>query len=235
MVAFESVTHLGFDCYGTLIDWENGILDAVNGVARRRGVEAEPGRVIELYAELEAAAEAGPFRPYRDVLRQVMGDLGARLGFVPTEEERAGFADSVGDWPPFADTVAALWRLRSRFRLVILSNVDDDLFARTARRLEVPFDEVITAQQLGSYKPALRNFVAMLARLGVEPSGLVHVAQSLYHDHVPAQRLGLATVWIDRPSVRPGVGIAPAVDVRPDLRFTDLASFADHALGGGRA
>jgi 2-haloacid dehalogenase len=235
MVVFESVSHLSFDCYGTLIDWESGILDAVNGVARRRGVEAEPGRALELYAELEAAAEAGPFRPYRDVLRQVMGDLGARLGFVPTEEECSGFADSVGDWPPFADTVASLRRLHSRFRLVILSNVDDDLFARTARRLEVPFDEVITAQQLGSYKPALRNFEAMLARLGVEPSGLVHVAQSLYHDHVPAQRLGLATVWIDRPSARPGVGIAPAVEVRPDLRFTDLASFADHALGAAGA
>lgn len=235
MLAFESVTHLSFDCYGTLIDWENGILDAVNGVARRHGVEAEPGRVLELYAELEAAAEAGSFRPYRDVLRQVMGELGARFGFVPTEEECAGFADSIGDWRPFADTVASLRRLHSRFRLVILSNVDDDLFARTARRLEVAFEEVITAQQLGSYKPALRNFEAMLARLGVEPSRLVHVAQSLYHDHVPAQRLGLATVWIDRPSVRSGVGIAPAVDVRPDLRFTDLASFADHALGRGRA
>jgi len=141
--------------------------------------------------------------------------------------QRDAFADSVGDWRPFSDTVDALRRLKRRFKLVILSNVDDDLFARSAIRLEVPFDAVITAQQVGSYKPSPRNFEALLARTGVGPGELVHVAQSLYHDHLPAKRFGLPTVWIDRPSARPGVGVAPPVEARPDLVFHDLATFAD--------
>jgi len=226
---FRTVTHLSFDCYGTLVDWERGILDAVTAAALRGGATPEPGRVLEAYAELEAASEAGAYRPYREVLREVLAGLGERFGFEPNGEERDAFADSVGDWRPFPDTVASLRRLKSRFRLVILSNVDDDLFARTAARLEVPFDEVITAQQLGSYKPAMRNFEALLARLGVDKGAIVHVAQSLFHDHAPAKRLGLATVWIDRPSVLPGVGVAPPSDARPDLVFHDLASFADAA------
>lgn len=226
---FRNVTHLSFDCYGTLVDWERGILDAFAAASRLRAEPSEAGSVLEAYAELEAAAEAGAYRPYREVLGEVLAGLGDRFGFEPSEAERAAFADSVGDWRPFPDTVAALRRLRSRFRLVILSNVDDDLFARTAERLEVPFDEVITAQQLGSYKPALRNFEAMFERLGIERTALVHVAQSLFHDHAPAKRLGLASVRIDRPSARPGVGVAPASAARPDLVFHDLATFADAA------
>jgi len=226
VIDFAPVTHLSFDCYGTLVDWERGLLDAVGSVARRHGVEPDAGELLALYAELEADEEAGAYRPYRDVLRSVLSGLGAELGFAPTPADCDAFADSVGDWRPFPDTVAALGRLAARFRLVILSNVDDDLFARTARQLEVPFAEVITAQQVGSYKPSARNFEALLARLSVEPRALVHVAQSLFHDHVPAKRLGLSTVWINRPSVRPSVGVALPADVRPDLEFPDLASFA---------
>jgi len=230
VIDFAAVTHLSFDCYGTLVDWERGLLDGVAEAARPHGVAPEAGRVLEAYARLEAEEEAGDYRPYREVLGAVLARLGAELGFAPSPAERDRFAGSVGDWRPFPDTAGALQRLASRFRLVILSNVDDDLFARTAPQLGVRFAAVITAQQLGSYKPAARNFEQMIERLGIEPRALVHVAQSLFHDHVPAQRLGLRSVWINRPSARPSVGVALPADVRPDLEFPDLSSFAE-ALG----
>lgn len=221
-------THLTFDCYGTLIDWETGILAALAPVLAAHGKAGadEPG-LLRSYARHEAAAEAGPYRPYRDVLRACLDGIGADFGFAPTPAERDAFADSAGDWPPFPDTVDALRRLGSRYKLVIVSNIDDDLFARTARLLEVPFAEVITAQQVGSYKPARGHFDAALARTGASVAEVLHVAQSLYHDHVPARALGFTTCWVNRASRLPGVGVAPpAPDAHPDAEFPDMASLA---------
>src|SRR6478672_2462733 len=137
MLDFDRVTHLSFDCYGTLIDWETGILAALRPVLDRHGIALPDEQALELYGELESAAEHAPYRRYHDVLATVMDGFGARLGFVPTAEERASLTASVGDWPPFPDTVEALQVLAHRFRLVILSNIDDDLFARSARHLGV--------------------------------------------------------------------------------------------------
>lgn len=227
MLHFEHFTHISFDCYGTLIDWETGILAAVTPVVARRGIALEAEQLLRLYARYEAEQEVGPYKPYRDVLCSVMAGIASELGFVPTTSELQTLPDSVGHWPPFADTVAALTRLQARYKLVILSNIDDAMFAATNPLLQVAFDAVITAQQVGSYKPALQNFQFALNRLGVLPQHVLHVAQSLYHDHVPAKTLGLTTVWVNRQSRIPGTGLTLPAQARPDLAVPDLRSLVD--------
>ena len=229
MIAFEKFTHITFDCYGTLIDWETGILNAMLPVLRRHDVTVDEGQLLQFYAAHEAAEEAGPDQRYRDVLRGVVARFGDQLGFVASESDRDALADSVGTWPPFGDSVEALGRLKQRYRLVILSNIDDDMFRHTAGLLEVPFDEVITAQQVGSYKPSLNNFRHALDRLGVPRESILHVAQSLYHDHVPAKELGFTTVWVNRASRCPRLGVAPPANASPDLEVPDMRSLATAA------
>lgn len=231
MLDFDRFTHLTFDCYGTLIDWERGILAAVQPLLARHGVARGDDEVLELYGALESAAEAGEYRPYREVLATVVDGLGARLGFAPTPEERASLAASVADWPAFPDTVEALQTLAGRFALVILSNIDDDLFAGSARRLRTDFAAVITAQQVGSYKPNPRNFRFALDRLGQPTDRVLHVAQSLFHDIAPAKALGLTTVWVNRRHDRPGFGATPQASARPDLEVPDLRTLAEMARG----
>jgi 2-haloacid dehalogenase len=158
--------------------------------------------------------------------------VAAELGFEPTDEEVSRFSRSVEDWPAFPDSTDALQRLKRRFRLGVLTNCDDDLFAASNRRLGVEFDWVVTAQQVGSYKPDERNFEALFDRLGLPRERIVHVAQSLFHDHVPAKRLGLTTVWIDRRHDRPGTGATPPAQAQPDATFPDMASFAAAAVPG---
>jgi 2-haloacid dehalogenase len=165
-------------------------------------------------------------RRYRDVLRGSAQAMGTDLAIQPTPAQLDAFADSLGSWPPFPDTVAALGRLGQRYKLAILSNVDDDLFARTAALLRVPFAAVITAQQVGSYKPSPANFRALLMRLDTTADRVLHAAQSLYHDHVPAKQLGFSTVWVNRASRLPGTGVALPAQAQPDLTVPDLASLS---------
>jgi 2-haloacid dehalogenase len=226
MIDFATKRVLTFDCYGTLVDWETGILAALRPILARHGVTGDAEHLLTLYSEREPVAEQGPYRPYRELLMTVLRDLGERLGFAPSEAEQERFADSVGDWPPFADTPAALAALKRRYKVAIISNVDDDLFARTNRRLGVLFDWIITAQQVRSYKPSLNNFQQALARIGLPREQVLHVAQSLFHDHVPAKRLGLDTVWVNRRHARTGTGATPAAQAQPDLEVPDLATLA---------
>ncbi len=219
---FDRFTHLSFDCYGTLIDWETGILAVLRSVLERHGRVAQDDALLTLYAAREAEQEAGDYRPYRDVLRGVMAGIAETLGFEPTEDDLDALPDSVGRWPPFSDTVAALKRLKTRFKLVILSNIDDAMFAETNRLLDVEFDEIVTAQQVGSYKPSHANFEYMLARLPVPRENVLHVAQSIFHDHVPAKTLGLATVRVNRESRCPRTGVAPQAHAEPDLEVPDM-------------
>ena len=230
MLDFTRFQVLTFDCYGTLIDWETGIFGALRPIltAHRRTVTG--AELLELYSELESQAEQGEFRPYREVLQSVVRGFGERLGFVPSESEVRSLPESLANWLPFPDTVAALRKLKSRYQLAITSNVDDDLFAVTARRLEVQFDHVITAQQARAYKPSLRVFKLAQERIGVQPTQWLHVAQSVYHDVVPAKSLGVATVWVNRPSPRPGAGAAKAASAQPDLEVHSLKALADLAL-----
>jgi 2-haloacid dehalogenase len=227
MIDAGRFSHLTFDCYGTLIDWESGILAALRRVFDRHRVQIGDADALELYARLEAECERGEYRRYAAVLRGVMAGFGAELGFAPTVSDLEALPLSVREWPPFPDTVEALHRLARRYALGILSNIDDDMFAASARRLEVPFVEVVTAQQVGSYKPAPAHFEVALERLGVPRERILHVAQSRYHDHAPARRLGFASVWINRRSRVPGFGATPPAEVAADLELPDLQSLAD--------
>ena len=228
-IDYGSVDALTFDCYGTLIDWEAGLTAAFRPILEAHGVAADDEDLLTRFARHEAAVEAGPYRLYRDVLASALRGVADELAFAPTTEEVATFSGSVGDWPAFADSVAALARLQSRFRLGVITNCDDDLFAASNRRLGVTFDWIVTAQQVGSYKPDEANFLAAFDRLGLPRERIVHVAQSLFHDHAPAKRLGLTSVWIDRRHDRPGSGATPPADAAPDGRYLDMASLAEAA------
>lgn len=216
---------LTFDCYGTLIDWETGLRAAFADVFSKRGLTPAIEELFRLFARYETEAEQGAFIDYKAVLRSVLASIGNEYGFEPTQDELERFAVSVGDWPPFADSPAALQTLKKHYKLVVVSNVDDDLFARSAARLGVAFDDVITAQQVRSYKPARHHFDLALARIGLPTERVLHVAQSLYHDIAPASALGLSTVWVNRRGEKTG-GATPDADARPDLVVPDLATLA---------
>lgn len=223
---FSRFTTLSFDCYGTLIEWEAGILPAMRRVLDRHGKTLSDAAILELYGEFEAEAEQPPYKKYRDVLKSVVRAFGKRLGFQPDAQDLDTLAGSVPSWPAFPDTVDALRNLKKHYRLAIISNIDDDLFAETRKLLGVHFDAVITAEQAQSYKPSLRNFELAFERLAIPREHLLHVGQSIYHDVIPAQSLGLATVWVNRKSARPGVGAVKSADGRPDLEVPDLATLA---------
>jgi 2-haloacid dehalogenase len=217
---------LTFDCYGTLIDWETGIFSALRPILAAHNAEIADSALLELYSELELTAEQGEFLRYRDVLQSVVRGVGERLGFVPTEAEVRLLPESLAKWQPFPDTVEALRKLKSRYQLAVMSNVDDDLFAATAPKLGVAFDQVITAQQAGCYKPCVRMFQLAEDRIGARREHWLHVGQSIYHDVIPAQSLGIAAVWVNRPSPRPGAGAAKAAAGEPDLQVPDLQTLA---------
>jgi 2-haloacid dehalogenase len=221
---------LTFDCYGTLIDWEAGLLAALHRILSAHGKKVDDATLLELYGNFELLSEQGPFRPYREVLQSVVRQFGDELGFAPSAEEIRSLPDSLAGWKPWPDTVAALRQLKSRYSLAIISNVDDELFAATRPQLEVEFDEVITAQQAQAYKPSMRIFELALTRIQTPAHRILHVGQSVYHDVIPAQALGLATVWVNRPSARAGVGAVKAAHAEPDLTVSSLAELAAAAL-----
>lgn len=227
--AFDVLT---FDCYGTLIDWEAGLLAAFEPILRARGVEVDGESILTRYARHEAVAEAGPYRTYRDVLAAGLHGVADELDIEPTADEIEAFSGSVVDWPAFADAPAALARLAQRFRLGVITNCDDDLFAASQARLGITFDWVVTAQQVGAYKPNEAGFHVAFERIGLPRERILHVAQSLFHDHVPAKQLGLSTMWIHRRHDRPGSGATPPAEATPDATYPDLASFAAAATGG---
>jgi 2-haloacid dehalogenase len=228
--AFDALT---FDCYGTLIDWETGILTGLRAALAPHGIDASDDELLESFADAEGPVEAGPYLPYRVVLARAARAIATNLGAPLTDDEAAAFGDSVGDWPAFDDSTRSLRILKRHFQLGVLTNCDDDLFAASNRRLGVDFDWVITAQQLGSYKPNRHNFEALRERLhqsGIASARILHVAQSLYHDHEPARKMGFSTVWINRRHDRPGSGATPPADVPPSATFSSMAEFAEAAV-----
>ena len=222
---------LTFDCYGTLIDWEAGILAGLRGILEPLGIDPGDDDLLERYARAEASVEAGAYLRYREVLARSAELVGRELGVEPDPAALAAFGGSVGAWPAFPDSAEALARLHERYRLAVITNCDDDLFAASNARLGVTFDHVITAQQVGAYKPSTRNFEVAFERIGVPRERILHVAQSLFHDHVPAKGLGMTTAWIDRRHDRPGSGATPPAEARPDLTVPSMAAFAEIALG----
>jgi putative hydrolase of the HAD superfamily len=224
---------LSFDCYGTLIDWEDGLRGGLRKGASLSPKAPDLDALLEAYGEAEARTEREhPVMRYPDVIARSITATGAAHGIAVPERLAAEIGASVPGWRAFPDSAEALARLKRRCRLIILSNVDRRSFAGSNERLGVEFDAVLTAEDIGSYKPNPRNFDALLARteaMGIAPDRLLHVAQSLFHDHVPAKAAGLATVWIDRRAGKDGSGATPvpANAPEPDWRFTSMAAFAD--------
>jgi 2-haloacid dehalogenase len=226
MLDFSRFEILTFDCYGTLINWEEGILACLHRILAIHGKHTDDATILQLYGDFEAQAEQGEYRSYREVLHNVVRQFGEYFGFAPTDREADSLPESLPEWKPWPDTVDALRQLRSRFRLAIVSNVDDDLFAATRPQLGVEFDQIVTAQQAKGYKPSLKIFELALSRISVPAHRVLHVGQSLYHDVIPAQSLGLATVWVNRPSARSGVGAVKSAEGHPDLVVSSLEELA---------
>jgi 2-haloacid dehalogenase len=221
--AFDALT---FDTYGTLIDWEAGILAAFAPALAAHGAHPGDEDLLERYARHEATLEAGSYRSYADVLGQSFVAVCGELGFSPAHDAIADFAASVGDWPAFPDSRDALAALKTGFRLGVITNCDDALFALSNARLGVEFDWIVTAQQAGSYKPSPANFELAFATIDVPRERILHVAQSLFHDHVPAKALGMTTVWVDRRRGRHGFGATPPAQSAPDLVVPDMRTLA---------
>jgi 2-haloacid dehalogenase len=225
---FQALT---FDCYGTLIDWESGILKALKGLIACSPRQRTREEVLADYGLHEQEQQQfSPTMKYSELLAIVYKRLSENWGAPAPWEECTTFAASLKTWEPFVDTVDALKYLKSHYKLYILSNVDNDSFSYTARKLGVRFDGVMTAEEIGSYKPNLRNFEYMLGRLrsqGIEKNRILHVAQSLLHDHLPAKDLGLASCWINRQNGRIGAVGEAASRARYDFTFATLGELAE--------
>jgi len=232
---FEEFDALSFDCYGTLIDWEAGILAGLRPWVRgsRRAISDE--ELLTAYsAEEERVEREEPANPYPEVLAAAFRSLAERLGIPVLDSEASWFGSSVPDWPAFADSHDALVQLSRHFKLIVLSNVDRSSFAASQARLGIDFDHVITAEDVGSYKPAAENFRVLNEYADSRGLRLLHVAQSLFHDHVPAAAAGLPAVWINRRHDQPGWGATPdpGVPVQPKWEFASMAAFAAQATQG---
>lgn len=226
MLDFDRYKVLTFDCYGTLIDWESGMLAALKPLLTQHQIKLTDDQILELFAEFEAEQEDGQYLKYRQVLENVVQKFGDRFNFTPSTEEKQSLPESIQHWQPFPDTIAALKQLKQKYKLVILSNVDDDLFANTTKHLQIPFDDIITAEQVKSYKPALNNFKTMMQRVNLPSDQILHVGASIYHDVIPASSLGLSTVWVNRRSEQSGSGAALPREGKPDLTVPDLQTLA---------
>jgi 2-haloacid dehalogenase len=222
---FGRFTALTFDCYGTLIDWENGLLGAMRPVLRAHAQDLSDRQILDIYSELEPHAQ-NPYRRYREVLENVVRGFGDRLGFSVSNAEAESLPESLKNWQPLPDTRVALEQSKTRYKLAIISNTDDDFFAASARHLQVKFDEVVTAEQAKAYKPSLAPFHLALQRLGLSAQRVLHVGESAYHDVLPAKSLGIATALV----YRRGFGATRPAEGTPELKVPDLQRLASQAL-----
>jgi 2-haloacid dehalogenase len=226
---FDALT---FDCYGTLIDWESGIYAALQPLLARMGGAISRDEALESFARHESDQQSTtPGMRYSELLAIVHARLARHWDVAASEAEDQRFGASIKEWPAFDDTAPALQYLQQYYKLVILSNVDRESFKGSNPRLGVKFDAIYTAEDIGSYKPDPRNFVYLLDRLAekdIVPGRILHTAQSLFHDHVPAKAAGLASAWIERPREAQGWGatMPPPTDVKPDFRFATMAAMA---------
>ena len=220
---------LTFDCYGTLIDWETGMIEALEGLVGK--VKRRPSRdqVLEAHARHESAQQRQtPAKRYSEVLSVVYKRLAEEWGVVASVDECEAYGQSVRTWPAFADTAQALRYLKKFYKLIILSNVDNRSFSFSNRLLGVDFDAIYTAEDIGSYKPDDRNFTYMLDHvgdLGLARQDILHTAESLFHDHVPARKHGIANCWIYRRHAQQGFGATMDPGTRPatDFKFDSMA------------
>lgn len=223
---------LTFDCYGTLIDWEQGIINQLSPVFQKNNVLINDNEILALFAQTEHTVQsANPSLLYKDVLKNVVIAMGQKLHCPLETVEIDDFGNSVGKWQPFPDTIDALNILSEHFKLVIVSNIDNASISDTCRLLGIPFYRIFTAQDMQAYKPDTAVFQYVLKALSLEMyemNDILHVAESLYHDHVPAKTIGLDSVWINRRHSKPGSGATPSVDPKwiPLHVFPSLKGFA---------
>ena len=226
---------LSFDCYGTLIDWESGMIQALSGLTGRAGREKKDlsrDQILEAHARHESAQQRQtPAKRYCELLPIVYKRLGEEWGVPVSTDECESYGLSVRDWPAFVDSPGALQYLKKYYKLIILSNVDNRTFSFSSRKLQVEFDAIYTAEDIGAYKPDDRNFTYMLDHigdLGLEKSDLLHTAESLFHDHRPANKHGIAGCWIYRRHGQKGFGATmdPGKTPKVDFRFNSMAELA---------
>jgi 2-haloacid dehalogenase len=222
-IDFNPVTTLTFDCFGTLIDWEAGVLEALQPLLVRHDVSATDDEIIRIFQDLEEPLCEPPYRPYSIILAEVVEGLGRHFGFPVRASDRDLLAASISLWRPFPDTVEALRVLSRRFTLAIISNIDDDMFVTTARQLAVPFDAVITAEQTRCYKPHQAIFEEAIDRLKADPSAIAHIAEGVT-EIAPMRRFGCATVWVRRNGRS-----AHLLTHAPDLEVPNLNALLPHA------
>ena len=231
---FDGITTLSFDCYGTLIDWETGLLKVLRPWLTKNGKKPSDEQVLEIYGELEyEAEEAEPGALYPKILGQVHKALGEHFDIPSNPAEQKAFGASIGDWPAFSDSSEALKYLKQHYKLIILSNIDKASFAKSEKALGIKFDAVYTAEDIGSYKPDPKNFEYLLKHLkedfGTRHDQLLHIAQSLFHDHQPAKKMNLHTCWIDRRAGKEGAGATVVLygPIDYDFRFVTMADLAN--------
>lgn len=233
MLNFNQFEVVSFDCYGTLVDWESGILPVLKKLLSNREIDFSDERTLEMFAEFEAELEKehNEYIKYREILQQVVQKIGNQFSFEPTETESGTeincLVESIEHWQPFPDAVKALSALKRKYKLAVISNIDNDLFATTAKHLKVEFDWLITAEKARSYKPSTRNFELAIETMGIERQKLLHVAQSLYHDIVPARAMGISTVWVNRRHDKTGFGATMPASAQPDLEVPDLKTLVE--------
>jgi 2-haloalkanoic acid dehalogenase type II len=222
---------LTFDCYGTLIDWETGLIAAFGPWRKRTDISVTDDELLAHFGEIESRIQVeNPTMPYPETLATTLREIGGLFSAPASDAEVKNFSNSIKNWPAFADSTTSLAYLKGFYRLVVVSNVDNASFKFSNAKLGVEFDFVVTAEDVGSYKPAPAHFeraLELLSGAGVDRSRVLHVAQSLYHDHVPAKALGLRTVWVNRRAAQGGEGgaaKAPAQPVKPDFEVSSLAA-----------
>ena len=227
MIEFAKYRALSFDCYGTLIDWETGIKELVLPWLKNLDPQPPPDLLLTSFALMQAKfQQVRPVLTYADVLRRTWGDIEGTFGWQPDPAHADSFADSVGTWPPFADTVESLQYFQRFYRLAIFSNVDNSSLSKTRKLLQVPFALTVTSQDAGVYKPSLALFEKAISRLdqmGIARNEILHIGQSKHHDVNPGRELGLTTVWVNRRHGQKGSGATLATDAEPHLTVTSLA------------
>ena len=225
---FKTVRLITFDCYGTLIDWETGMLKSLHSLFANVHAATDEN-LLQMYSEIEPEIQAGPYLPYRTVLARCAEHIGRKLGVLVSAADGDAFAESLKQWQPFPDTVAGLQALSRHYKLGIISNIDDDLFAATNKLLQTTFDLIVTARQVQSYKPSPKNFHEALRRaadMGIQKEEIVHAAQSLYHDIAPANSLGIRNVWVNRHFGKSGPEATRPANAKPGLEVHSVAELA---------
>ena len=217
---FKSFEIISFDCYGTLIDWKKAVLDILGSVISRYHIEVEREELFMMFLEVDREVINDEYRPYREILTEITDRIAAKLSINLINKDRTCLSDRFDEWIPFYDTVRALKKLASQYKLCVISNIDNDLFGITASKLGVKFDFLITAQNLRTYKPNHNNFKQALSSFGIDRDRQLHVAQSIHHDIIPANQLGINNVWINRYAEE-----VPESEVgNPGMIIPDLAS-----------